>query len=995
MTGRTYVGRTNRSPYKRFSEHRIAQDFMARAINAHEEHFFVILLEKVPTRPPGGFQGSSADVDHVRRRENSWIHRLDTVANGYNSKVELVAPPRLSLPSHGFKVRRISRSRHPQRISSHIWVHKSPSLRRYASRDWQRRWNFLLKLSRRAIALAESYVNKLSHKNIKSMLRFKGLQITQSADVLPFKLLRSMYLKSYPPAEMPSKKVPRLFIVGFTSKLAERVPLRGILMRLNLLSLIPESARLVRNAIYATIPGFKYGSITDKMFLNGPEVGRDLDHDCTCICQFQHWKPYCVKISDGSSCVVTTDMSCLGNHNAAAVLSLQAKFRHEYCPKQTYDEDDEMVEVGEDGELEVSLYSEIERALKDYVYDLCDEFDVGMVHLSEWFEQVLSEISKSLDAAGDVSEYLPLTGHIDFEDAREAFSHLRKSLVFSRVDKAANCISIMCKACYIRIGKAEVEGDGHERIGEPGEHYDAVSKKIMVNQARFLKEEHLPRPRVSARVGKQVLKFPTIKLPTRYLMPKLHKKEIKFRGITTCCATITEGVARMVHACLRGMLPTLHSLWRQVGSKIGIISEECWITNGGIEIIDICREADRVRQARGDDRPHRFETYDFVGMYGNIPLQDLLVQIQGLLDLVFQYQATENGYFSIALEYGFKYDSPYVSEQNCSWSPEQPVEVAAEAADCRKFWIGKDRLFKWIEFVLKEGYVQFGPCLFRQSSGIFMGSSFAPDLANYFAFMHEYTFYEEMINDFHEALEARRIPLYSADFILQYGTRTKRYIDDIITIPLALQAGGLSFGDIIFSGTKLFCERQGSMVNDQWVVDIRGCETLSGMYHKTMWNLDGELIPNTIELTCEQQGESVHFLDMEIVQDSSRTTHIRMYDKRDSMPTLVNYRRFPHVETKLSVRMKYSVLHSQLCRFATRCTKIIFFEIAAAKLMADMIDHSYDVVMLRRKLRNFVLVFFRKTPIFIRESRLESTRKIFWSRVEYEIERRIIYRHFV
>ena len=97
----------------------------------------------------------------------------------------------------------------------------------------------------------------------------------------------------------------------------------------------------------------------------------------------------------------------------------------------------------------------------------------------------------------------------------------------------------------------------------------------------------------------------------------------------------------------------------------------------------------------------------------------------------------------------------------------------------------------------------------------------------------------------------------------------------------------------------------------------------------------------TIEMTCEQFGDSVHFLDMQVVRGPDGITHVRMYDKRDDMATLAGYRRFPHFETKLSQRCLHSVLHSHLCRFAVRCTKILFFEMAAAKLMSDIVDHSY------------------------------------------------------
>ena len=42
------------------------------------------------------------------------------------------------------------------------------------------------------------------------------------------------------------------------------------------------------------------------------------------------------------------------------------------------------------------------------------------------------------------------------------------------------------------------------------------------------------------------------------------------------------------------MLPTLHALWRDEASKVGITADECWTTKGGIEILDTCVEADRA-----------------------------------------------------------------------------------------------------------------------------------------------------------------------------------------------------------------------------------------------------------------------------------------------------------------------------------------------------------------------------------------------------------------
>ena len=62
----------------------------------------------------------------------------------------------------------------------------------------------------------------------------------------------------------------------------------------------------------------------------------------------------------------------------------------------------------------------------------------------------------------------------------------------------------------------------------------------------------------------------------------------------------------------------------------------------------------------------------------------------------------------------------------------------------------------------------------------------------------------------------------------------------------------------------------------------------------------------------------MYFLNMEIIQPLPGACEVKIYDKRDNMPTLAAYRKFPHIETTISVRCKYAVLHSQSCRFSYR-----------------------------------------------------------------------------
>ena len=119
-----------------------------------------------------------------------------------------------------------------------------------------------------------------------------------------------------------------------------------------------------------------------------------------------------------------------------------------------------------------------------------------------------------------------------------------------------------------------------------------------------------------------------------------------------------------------------------------------------------------------------------------------------------------------------------------------------------------------------------------------------------------------------------------------------------------------------------------------------------------------------------------------------------MYNKRDTLPALQHYRRFPHIETLVSDRCKYAVLHSQLCRFAERCTRLDFFEREAAKLIREMWIHSYRPRRLRQKLHNFSSTFLEKSILHVPGARSTSIRLRFWNGVEHRIWDRVATNNF-
>ena len=130
--------------------------------------------------------------------------------------------------------------------------------------------------------------------------------------------------------------------------------------------------------------------------------------------------------------------------------------------------------------------------------------------------------------------------------------------------------------------------------------------------------------------------------------------------------------------------------------------------------------------------------------------------------------------------------------------------------------------------------------MFRQTSGVFMGTSPAPELANNFVFWHEFEFLSHMVNEYRLCGPSR----YPFEFINQFATRTKRYIiDDIFTVSLGYTSG-ISLKDVI--------SQEG---------------TFYGMYPTTVLDFDGNIRPCPISIVQDQQGPSVHFLDnMQIMQ---------------------------------------------------------------------------------------------------------------------------------
>ena len=73
-------------------------------------------------------------------------------------------------------------------------------------------------------------------------------------------------------------------------------------------------------------------------------------------------------------------------------------------------------------------------------------------------------MKRLLEHVEDKESARPTTGNIDFMAAGKAFKRAQRHVVSTRVDKAANCLRVMRKACYKRVAMAQLNGPAYERV---------------------------------------------------------------------------------------------------------------------------------------------------------------------------------------------------------------------------------------------------------------------------------------------------------------------------------------------------------------------------------------------------------------------------------------------------------------------------------------------------------------------------------------------------
>lgn len=323
------------------------------------------------------------------------------------------------------------------------------------------------------------------------------------------------------------------------------------------------------------------------------------------------------------------------------------------------------------------------------------------------------------------------------------------------------------------------------------------------------------------------------------------------------------------------------------------------------------------------DRTVSFQSGDVSRLYTNIELVDLRSRLRDLYSLIFSTRGNALKIFT------HERNSP-------KWlNMAPPLECRSGGKniyDRYKIYTLED-IFKLIDFVLKNNYVQFGGVLYLQLLGIAMGGNASVFIANHFLFSYEYRFFEQLVSAI--CLDPSTQPISTlpipaplnadifyprgavARFLLQTFIWLFRYIDDI-----------------------------GSLNNpylEQLLYTNRSYFGFEGIY------------PPVLDITLTPHSSSLKYLDIEIgsrYQNNKTPLHSTFYNNKFSEPAFAHLPiiRYPHTTSNLSSHCKRNILPSRFIALSQNLTSRSSFIAAMAAVIVGLHDRGYSFGKLKRSL---------------------------------------------
>ena len=152
------------------------------------------------------------------------------------------------------------------------------------------------------------------------------------------------------------------------------------------------------------------------------------------------------------------------------------------------------------------------------------------------------------------------------------------------------------------------------------------------------------------------------------------------------------------------------------------------------------------------------------------------------------------------------------------------------------------------------------------------------------------------------------------------------------------------------------------------------------VYPTKVHDENGSTVQNPMTLNLERTRKQVHYLDLDISVMNGGFFHTSVFNKRDHLEALHDYRDFTHIQSLISNAAKYGVYTSALHRYARLCSTPDGFTANAIRLMRKMVTHGYGYDRLRSQLYKFQTSYQWIQLQVFHNRRAQSIKKI-WRRL--------------
>ena len=535
--------------------------------------------------------------------------------------------------------------------------------------------------------------------------------------------------KLYKEPQISNKQTPKnVCVVYYENKGLDDIDLSKVLNSPIVLDKLPDQLKTVDNIPKVTYrlgtpirnKIFNYKQTVESIILND-DGSINVDN---CMCENS---PLC---DQDHGHIITGDLRIVENSKLRKLLTKGPNFREPKTVNYT------------------KCMNTIKTSLETFISSMANKFGFDESELLAWKDKVLSELNHKVHRLKQHKHPKKTNPVLRNADVLQYLDELHRNFVVVPIDKAPNNIGFICKTFYVKRLLSEVG-----IVGPPSDTYKVSAKDsndVITNNITVCK-----------RFGMKVNENDQ-KLPIMYLMPKMHKKPTGARFIVASSSCSTKPLSKAISNVFKLIFDQVHqfNLKAKFYSRLNLF----WVVQNSFPIKEKLDVINTRKKAKC------ISTYDFSTLYTNIPHTDLLVELDKIIDFVFD---------------GGKCKYIGLNSSKAFWCSSKRAKTI----------FTRSSLKLAVKHLICESYFVIGNKMLIQTIGIPMGIDPAPFWANLYLHRHEFKFMRTLISN--DIARARKF----------HGCT--RFIDDMCCLNDGGEFGK-SYNEIYPDDLQLKCEHTGN-----------------------------------------------------------------------------------------------------------------------------------------------------------------------------------------